>query len=447
MYCTCDFNQFSLNIGRGATPLLDDITPLLPSMSDHRLKLYFIVELLSSLRYHSISEPEILIAQAINHLKHYNDPELEFKFHRALVRYYSEHTHDIPKAVKHCQTALFLAQENGDYRGQCIAIHKFSWIEWLRGNYTAGRAYAQEVQKLVKISGDLFQEAQSLYTEALCWKVLGYYKYCISQSTRARTLLALCGMSYGDLNYSLMNSQAEVHKYKSEYIEAYNIQNQILQKMLEVHNDYRVGFTLINIAEIEVFMGVSKDLIQEKINASQAIIRGSRSQPQRGGYVKLVVLPMPQSRLGQVLTVKERLGVHKALQFLGDVFLKENDEATAISLFTLALEGFTQMDVHQSRAECMTRLGDISKKNGDLLRALELWEMARPLFEQSSQVKRVEDVDERLGGIAEEMKEQHRVNLTRLAELNAPVGKVEEVEDDSSEDKLERENIGSVVTA
>ncbi|KAJ7703831.1 hypothetical protein B0H16DRAFT_1704952 [Mycena metata] len=137
--------------------------------------------------------------------------------------------------------------------------------------------------------------------------------------------------------------------------------------------------------------------------------------------------------LAHSLKTKERLNIQKAFQFLGDVFLKENDEATAVSLFTAALEGFMEMDVHRSRAECIIRLGDISKKNGDFLRALELWETARPLFERSSQSKQVQNIDKRLAGINEEVKQQHRLNLARLAELNAPAGNVEELEEDSCE--------------
>jgi hypothetical protein len=57
---------------------------------------------------------------------------------------------------------------------------------------------------------------------------------------------------------------------------------------------------------------------------------------------------------------KGKLGIHKALQFLGDSFLAQDDEDTAASLFTVALEAFTYMDVHCSRAECMLHLGDIS---------------------------------------------------------------------------------------
>ncbi|KAJ7732158.1 hypothetical protein B0H16DRAFT_1468726 [Mycena metata] len=210
--------------------------------------------------------------------------------------YYSEHIHDMAKAIEHYEIALFLAQTNTDYKGLCITLGRFSWIKWLGGNYTASQAYAREAQKVAKVSGELFHEAAGLYYEALCLEAMSYYKQCISSLTR--------------------------------------------------------GITLI------------------------------------------------------------------------------------------------EMDVHRSRAECMIRLGDICKKSGDLLKALELWETARPLFERSSQVKRVQDIDERLARINGEVKEQHRINLRQLAELNVPLKKVHGVEHDSSEDKSDRGNvIGPVLVA
>jgi hypothetical protein len=136
---------------------------------------------------------------------------------------------------------------------------------------------------------------------------------------------------------------------------------------------------------------------------------------------------------------KEKLGIYKAFQFLGDIFLSQNDEHTAISLFNVALEGFTQMDVHRSRAECMLRFGDISMGHGDLLKAVEFWEAARPLFECSSQAKQVQYINERLAGISNDVLEQHR-NLAHMAELNAPSGTVE---DDQSEiEELDEVDMG-----
>ncbi|KAJ7321686.1 hypothetical protein DFH08DRAFT_818549 [Mycena albidolilacea] len=57
---------------------------------------------------------------------------------------------------------------------------------------------------------------------------------------------------------------------------------------------------------------------------------------------------------------------------------------------------------------------------GDLLKAVELWNTARPLFEQSSQAKEVQCVDERLACVGSDVLEQHRENIARLVEFNVP---------------------------
>ena len=91
------------------------------------------------------------------------------------------------------------------------------------------------------------------------------------------------------------------------------------------------------------------------------------------------------------------------------------------------------MDVHCNKAECMQRLGDISKQHGDFLKAVEFWHRARPLFEQSSQAKQIKHIDERLANVCEDVLEHHRKNLAHLAALNAPSGVVKEPEDNSSD--------------
>ncbi|KAJ7719507.1 hypothetical protein B0H16DRAFT_1795271 [Mycena metata] len=455
IYCTCDFNHFS--------------------------------------RFYPIPHPKILVTQALNHLKHLAEPALEVRFHNTLAWYYLQQPHGVPEAIEHCQIALHLAQTNGNYKEQCIALVSLSWIEWLGGNYTVARAYAQEAQRLAKLSGDLFQEAIGLYYEHKCQQVLGDYESCILLCTQARTLLGLCGMLHGELNHHLGNSRAGVYLLKSEYTEGHLILSQILQDVLGDQNPYVYGLTLASIAELEVLMGSPTDEIQSKIGTSKAIFErqghkrvaifalcyqaalnlreGDMSsllfrQCLRSGWGNFAdIVSYCFERLGDIscwegsqhpsswttvflahaIKENQRLEIHKALQFLGDVFLKENDEATAVSLFTVALEGFTQMDVHRSRAQCMIRLGDIAQRNDDFLRALALWETARPLFERSSQVKRVYDIDERLSGIGEEVKEQHRMNLIHLAELNAPAGKVGDVAGDLSDDELEEKHISLAV--
>ncbi|KAJ6595210.1 hypothetical protein DFH09DRAFT_160073 [Mycena vulgaris] len=115
---------------------------------------------------------------------------------------------------------------------------------------------------------------------------------------------------------------------------------------------------------------------------------------------------------------QQKLDVHKALQFLGDIFCTKGDQDTAASLLTVALEGFTQMDVHRSQAECMLLLSYISKEHGDILKAAELWRIARPLFERSSQAKKVALVDKELLSIAGDVLDEHTGSLALLAEIH-----------------------------
>ncbi|KAJ7713157.1 hypothetical protein B0H16DRAFT_548903 [Mycena metata] len=486
IFYTSHFLLFNINAAKGATPLVNKALALLPFSEDHRAKASFIVRLFGAREPYSIPHPEALIAQTFEWLKTLDDPDLEAAFYINLGIYFSER--DIPTALKYCQMSLSLAKSHESIRGQSVALARLSWIKCQTGDYITGRTYAQEAQRLAKISGDLQREAHGLYNEAFCCQMLGDYRECIFLVKRASALLELCGLSQGDLNYVLMNCQAEVHAYKLEYAYACTLHTQLLQTYRGGQLIYE-GVSLVNIAQIEVPMGVSCEVIQEKIYASQTIFN------KIGNKVMMVACDAVQAdlnlregdmscslfckclktawlgrfseivsycleRLADVtrwsshhdpswsiillahsLRTKGKLGIYKALQFIGDVHLMQNDEVSAVSLFTVALDGFTYMDVHRSRAECMTRLGDMAKKNGDALKALELWETAKPLFERSSQAKRVQDIDERVGDIGEEIKEQHQNNLAQLAELNVPAGKVEEVDSDTEELGLEEEQV------
>ncbi|KAJ7924670.1 hypothetical protein B0H13DRAFT_1863709 [Mycena leptocephala] len=299
--------------------------------------------------------------------------------------------------------------------------------------------------------------------------------------SRARGLLGLCGMSHGALDYQIMNTQAEIHKVKSEYVEARSIHTRILEGTT-IQDPYNYGVTLLNVAEIDVLIGASKNDVQRNCDRARKMLdtvgffegvtmcdviladlylREGNSLAAKTILKRCLKVTLEYSQiqtscleqLGNVscwghldgmsswttvflvnsLKRKEKLGIYKALQSLGDIFLVQHDEHTATNLFTVALEGFAEMNVHCSRAECMLQLGDISMGHSDLLKAVEFWEVARPLFELSSQAKQVQHINERLAGISEDVLEQHRKNVAHLAELNAPAGTVEEFEDDLSD--------------
>jgi hypothetical protein len=57
--------------------------------------------------------------------------------------------------------------------------------------------------------------------------------------------------------------------------------------------------------------------------------------------------PWPVVYLVYAQQSKQKLALHKALLYLGDVFIAQGDDNTGHSLFTVALEGFVYMDIHQ----------------------------------------------------------------------------------------------------
>jgi hypothetical protein len=127
-------------------------------------------------------------------------------------------------------------------------------------------------------------------------------------------------------------------------------------------------------------------------------------------------LSWPVIYCGCAYKYKDKLELHKALLFLGDVFLASKDDETATNLYVVALEGFTHMDVYRSRAQCMVRLGDLANEQGHTSKAIGFWTTARPLFEQSLQAKDVAQIDVRLLAVDK----AHLTSLLQLTTLRAP---------------------------
>ncbi|KAJ7135126.1 hypothetical protein C8R46DRAFT_1325918, partial [Mycena filopes] len=460
----CNLSRFSCLEGQGKISLMDELSGFAPKF-DHSGHVTFIMETLKSWQSGSISNSNALIVQGIEHLHHCDASMLKARFYLVIANYYLVHSHDIQSAIGYYGMALHLAEIVEDATSQAQALLGLAYMKWLVGDYRASQAYAQKAQQIAQIHGNLYQEAQTLYYDSLCSLpgALGNYTQSLTLVGRARTLLPLCGMASSDVAYGLIERLGEVHKLKSEYEEAHKIHSHILQGPL-AHNPRQRGFSLLNLAEIEISMGVEHSEIQQKLEAIQVITDNNGETRLRtacetlqadldlreGNLLALSLfckclrwawvndselVTLCLERLGDIgrwkgfchnsswstiylvhsLKQREKLGIHKALQSIGDIFLKDGDVATATSLFTLALDGFTRMDVHRSRAECFFRLGDISKKNTDPSKALELWKMAKPLFERSSQMKRLADVDQRVA----EMELRTDVEPPQLIRLGA----------------------------
>jgi tetratricopeptide (TPR) repeat protein len=405
-----------------------------------------------------------------------------------LANYYQPK--DISTAINFCEKAVSLASSTRNTKMHSHALLSLAWNNCICGQYLTAQFHSYEAQRLARISADLFQEAAVLHNGAISGIELGNYKQSSSFCDTARELLSLCGMSSSNLDHVIIGTQAEIHRAKSEYLEAHSIRTKNLQDNFLTQDLCNYAFALLSVAEIDVSIGVPKDDVQRSCDTARKIfntagrvaevtmcdmiladlyLREGSLLAAKTLFRKCIKISLGRSeiisycleRLGcgshwgahdqmsswtvvflvHSLWQKKKLGIHRALQFLGEIFLAQDDEPTAISLFTVALEGFTYMDVHRSRAECMLQLGDISKGQGDLLKAVKLWESARPLFERSSQTKQVHHVDERLAGVGEDVLHQYRKNLACLAELNVPSVTVGDVDNESDIEDMEVLNL------
>jgi tetratricopeptide (TPR) repeat protein len=372
------------------------------------------------------------------------------QFYNSVSTYY-RHIQDHVAALHFQQCALSLAISLGSPDRLSRTLQEVAWIKTQAGDFSGAQKDASEAQRLARIAGNLYIEANSLQIEAICWQTLGSYGYCTPLLDRARHLLDLCGMSGGRTHTAIQNCQAEVYRCKSEYVAAREIQAHILQSSSAGQDVYKYALALLNVAQIDVETGGSEHDVAINLNTAGQLFRKIRCAPgliycdmfraaldvQQGNFLSAkslfqqclrsswgqdtytvdycleklgavkqwttshqISFSWPVTFLVHSCKSKQRLELHKAFQFLGDVFQARGDLDTASSLFTVALDGFTQMDVHRSRAECMVQLGNIARLNGNKSMAAGLWQTARPLFERSSQRRQLSQLEEKLAGLS-----------------------------------------------
>ncbi|KAJ7123536.1 hypothetical protein C8R44DRAFT_735182 [Mycena epipterygia] len=442
---------------------MDHIPAIISSTHDDRLEVLFIIEVLRSIAVQPIGNSEQLIAQAICLFSNFNDPLLE------LGEYLSFIQGEISKANQFLDKALVLAKSCGNERQQAIVLNGTAMTLLFAGDYPAAQIHAQHTQRLAQLSGDLYTESYALWIGGMCIHQLGDYRSCMTLLLRARSLLELCGMSQGSFSHGIMTSVAQTHLLKSEYAQARSIH---AEHLCNAQNTHSYAMWLLNLAEIDIIIGTSPhDVHQNLDKAREGSITAGNLRALRYCDVVLGQLHLREretqaaklifqqyinsdfknnfevalaclesladtsqwpafdfewaSRWTVVYLVyanekRNKRALHKALQFLGDVFLTHGDLNTSHSLFTVALETFTYMDIHRSRAQCMLRLGDIARHRGDLTQAQDLWKEAHPLFAQSSQAKDMAQIDTRLALVGQEVSNTHQKSLAFLSALETP---------------------------
>ncbi|KAJ7439091.1 hypothetical protein FB451DRAFT_1447390 [Mycena latifolia] len=485
--CTISFIRFNRLTARDYTHLLDLVQTVLPR--EPQLEIMFATEIFMSWAAHKISDPENMRERVIVSFDDSVDLVLQIKFYIAVGMYYSDRENNISQAIQYLTKALSLAKSTSDIDQQSGILGLMAAIKCRMGEYVSAQTHAREAQKFAELSVNLYQEARALHIDALASMALGDYKASISLDKRARELLDLCGLSGGGMDLSIMFAQAEVHQLKSEYEEAYQIYTQILKSITPEQDLHIESSCYLNIAQVDVMMGTNKDSIVENLEKAKRMsitmgnhrqlpyctmmladlkLREGETEAATGLFHQCVNLPRRENteiisycleRLGDVsrwnevdqgwssawavvylghsYRLKAELAIYKAFRCLGDVSLLQGDEDTAFSLFTVALDGFTRMDVHRGRADCIVRLGDISRQRGDLKKASELWTQAQPLFKQSLQAKDAARIESRIAAVNQDIADTDEEAVPIFGILAAPTPALDE-KDDTKNDVVDK---------
>ncbi|KAJ7479550.1 hypothetical protein FB451DRAFT_1365343 [Mycena latifolia] len=481
--CTFSLQRFMPSVHAGyfhlISMLMDQIAGTCPGNCNEKVEAQLITWKFESRSPHLSTHADLLITQAVSHFHAFNDLALEWRFYLRVGVYYFQAERKVSVAQKYLHKALDLAKLCGDIRQEALILNTLAQMELKIGDYGVAQKHAQASHRLAELAGDLHCQSMALRTSALCYQSFGDINNTILFCQRARKLRELCGTTTGSTYITiLLQDLAEAQLRKSEYVEARNIYTQLARDAVAAQEPYNDALCLLNIAQLDIMMGASKQDVLWNLDKAMALF-----DAQRYGYYSVmsaktycnIELGKLHLREGEIRAAKEilqtgfhstwgndtecalscmeslaniscwpecdfywaagwtvaylgyakklgdKIALHRALQFLGDVIQAEGDSTTSTSLFTVALEGFTCMDIHRSRAECMLRLGDLAKGQGDLLKAIELWSTARLLFERSSQAKQVTQMDERLAAITNNVLQETTDSLMHLGQLNAPV--------------------------
>ncbi|KAJ7625851.1 hypothetical protein FB45DRAFT_868989 [Roridomyces roridus] len=437
--------------------IMEQVQKMLSQQPDHKLQVGYITVSFAGGTDQATQTPEILISQALECLGYLNDPGVESLLYCALGSHYCRHNDDgFTQAMAWFQKAVATAKTAGDLGAWAEALGLIANIHWRCGQYDAGKIDATEAQRLAKISGNLAAEASALGYSALCSQGLGYYNQAVSDLQRARQTLELAGPNRV-YYWRTRQAEGEIYRLKSDYLKARNVfvpltlndvdrENQAYGALNVATIDVEIGQLGEADVDVELNIATAQEYFREVqsplgLHLCQAVLANLQLKQHKWMQAKTMFEECLQASVLQcaelmfyalerladttlwncidlpwtsrytviylVLSVrhKSRLDIHKALRCLGDVLLSENNYETAETLFQVALEGFTAMDIHRSRAECMTQMGELAMRAGRMDRAEILWRKACILFERSSQTTQATEIQRKLADLANRNKE------------------------------------------
>ncbi|KAJ7258212.1 hypothetical protein C8J57DRAFT_1720798 [Mycena rebaudengoi] len=484
-------NHFYDRVQKTYLPLLLQLSEKMLHWKGNPIFGEYLVQLLETSAYFPDLDLNSDIALGTQHFQS-KDPLEQARWYRALGLYFRLTKSDLAGALKYYQTAYSVAESIG--YPTTVGIHALTDIcniLNLTGKPLSALTHAKEAHRYAEHMGDIYLQAFSLWGQGRCHTALANYWYAQCLLQTARHILANLGQQQCLLELSILNWQAEIHLVKSEYLESRKLQVAMASSFQPT--SYSALMANLNIASIDIATGADSQIIRQNLDMIQSHLKALYGYNGRQisvfSHYVAAELWLRDGTLGAVnamfeqcfasslgidrnlaLLCVERLGdlstgmndIQTSLQWtgiflglalkcnnklqtmqafrcLGQICSARGDNGTALSLFTVALDGFTFMDVHRWRADCMVQIADILNDRGEVMKAAELWKAARPLFQRSSQMKNIVKIDAKLAEVDSAVLAEYEEELQRLSGLHISVVAPEEAyltEEDEKEDKL-----------
>jgi tetratricopeptide (TPR) repeat protein len=365
------------------------------------------------------------------------------RLHTAVGHYYNR-LGDISNALIHGEIAFSLADQADDNVQRNRALCTLSLCTRLNGRLREALEFARRAEWFASRIGNFQHETQTMQELALCLLALGNFAQAADICGRARQLVIAAGFKKTQFEINILDSEADVWLYKTAYRESRSIHEYIVQSSSSEKFPLFHGFSRVAIAAIDVTLGLFKSEAEvaavlevprqiftsrgylrglpicDKVLADFAIANGrtaeavqiyekcvhsfrGKSMDSLFGCMRVLgditlrndvrsTTHWATTYLAYGKTTASRLIVAWAFRLLGDIFREDGDHETSSSLFQIALEEFTGMDIYQGRAECLLRLADIVRRHGEHTAAREHLIESRRMFLKSGMVAEAEKV-------------------------------------------------------
>ncbi|KAF7325475.1 hypothetical protein MKEN_00396100 [Mycena kentingensis (nom. inval.)] len=448
--CGVRANRYSRIAGHGETGFMATSPAKLAKLFVHgdktaALEVTFIAERLSMYSYKRIPDGPELIRRGLELFPLFDDTTIKCDFHLTISYFAHYCDHNMELAESSANQVVMLSDPGSHMRAaglrRCAEVHK------INRDFNAAASVAEEAQRVFRQNADLYGEASALGAIAGAYCNLGDYRKAADAAVQGRFILSLCELPGGIQDLMLLSDLAEIYRCKSEYAEgrascyeifrlspptgednAFHIpvllnlavaldESRLAQDWLATARhitsrlNWKVGLTMCDAIAgvIHLYQGHGEDgrtILEHTFNLGQPEVQRfclehladynfwtDEVDTSTWAYILLANISRGKGSLQP-----KRL-LYKALQFLGRSMFVRGDTMSAKNLLRVALDGFKELEIHRSIAECLLVLAEISTMAGDSRYSRQLLDSARTRFERSGMLKRVDEVSGKMRGI------------------------------------------------